>query len=348
MSANADVLCNRPAQVPHIEDRIDAWLLDAGAPPLFIEAKPSAFPTIEASNGWVDANRTLIDRLLVDFGAIVLRGFAYKTPQDFDRFTSLYEQFSGGYVAGASPRSSVVGNVMESTRLAPHFMIWLHQEMAYLPNYPSRIAFFSRLVPPEGGATIIGDMREFTRRMPGEVRELIERHGVQGVRNYGPVGEGGRVARHLDDKPWDEGFGTTDRGEVEAICAAMGIEPIWNADGSLTVVTKTDGFVEHPTTGERIYRSLLHTNNRTYEHFGQDNPDWDEARKRQAMNTGYTLGNGVPLTDEQSRAVEDLVDDLIIRWKWQDGDILLVDNLQVAHGRDPFVGERETLVALLS
>jgi hypothetical protein len=28
--------------------------------------------------------------------------------------------------------------------------------------------------------------------------------------------------------------------------------------------------------------------------------------------------------------------------------MLLIDNLQVAHGRNPYVGERETLVALLA
>ncbi|MFP3560798.1 hypothetical protein SB861_60970, partial [Paraburkholderia sp. SIMBA_049] len=91
----------------------------------------------------------------------------------------------------------------------------------------------------------------------------------------GPAGKGGRVARHLDDKPWNEGLGTDDHREAEAICAAKGIEPVWNADGSLTMVTKTSGFTDHPVTGERIYRSILHTHYRTYSDFGKDNPDWD-------------------------------------------------------------------------
>lgn len=348
MNVIVDELRPRPTEAPELGDQVSTWLLESGAPPLFIEAKPAAFPTVEASIKWMEENREQLDKALVDFGTLVFRGFAFKTAEDFDRYSSLYDRYAGGYVAGASPRSSVVGNVMESTRLAPHFLIWLHQEMAYLPNYPSRIAFFGRMVPEQGGATIIGDMREFTRRMPQDFRDLIEKHGVRGVRNYAPLGGGAQVARHLDDKPWDEGFGTSDRGEVEEICASMGIKPIWNDDGSLTVVTITDAFSVHPVTGERIYRSILHTNNRTYEHFGQDNPVWDEARKHQAFHTGYALGNGVALTPEQSREVEELVDSLIVRWQWQDGDIMLVDNLQVAHGRDPFVGDRETLVTMFA
>ena len=341
---------SRPAVAPQFDARVNTWMLDQGAPPLFVEALPGAFETVDASIDWIEENRARLDQLLLDFGALVLRGFAFRTAEDFNRFTGLFEPYSGGYVAGASPRSTVVGNVMEATRLDARFLIWLHQEMSYLPNWPTRIAFFGRKVPEKGGATIIGDMREFTRRIPAEVREAMEKHGVRGVRNYAPLGEGAHNARHVDDKGWEDGFGTTDRAEVEEICAAMGIQPIWNDNGSLTVVTVTDAFTPHPITGELFYRSNLHTNGRTYAHFGDNggNKDWDEARRHQAHHTGYALGNGEELSPEHTTEIEDTVDSLITRWQWKDGDIMLVDNLQVAHGRDPFVGDRETLVALFA
>ena len=348
MNATLAALRERPKRAADIDDKVDTWLLESGAPPIFVEAKPGAFPTVEASIDWMRSNRARLDEILVEFGTIVFRGFPFRTASDFDSFTVLYDRYKEGYVAGASPRSTVVGNVMEATRLAPHFLIWMHQEMSYMPNYPSRIAFFARKVPEKGGATLIADMCEFTRRLPGKLKGLIEEHGVRGVRNYGPAGKGTHVARHLDDKPWNEGFGVDDKAEVEAICKGKGIQPIWNDDGSLTVVTMTHGFSTHPVTGERIYRSNLHTNYRTYMHFGDNNPEWDEARTHQAFHTGYMLGNNVPLTREESAEIEDLIDDLIVRWQWRDGDIMLVDNLQVAHGRDPFVGERETLVALFA
>lgn len=346
----APELVHRPTTAPYIDSQVKTWMMDEGAPPLFIEALAGTFPTVESSIDWIEASRATLDNLLLDYGALVLRGFAFETAEDFNRFTALYEPYSGGYVAGASPRSTVVGNVMEATRLDARFLIWLHQEMSYLPNWPTRIAFFGRQVPEQGGATIIGDMREFTQRLPEEVRALMEKHGVRGVRNYAPLGNGAHVARHVDDKGWEDGFGTADRAEVEDICAAMGIEPIWNDNGSLTVVTVTDAFTTHPVTGERFYRSNLHTNGRTYTHFGDNggNADWDEARKHQAHHTGYTLGNGEPLTAEQATQMEDTVDSLIQRWQWRNGDIMLVDNLQVAHGREPFVGDRETLVALFA
>jgi alpha-ketoglutarate-dependent taurine dioxygenase len=129
----------------------------------------------------------------------------------------------------------------------------------------------------------------------------------------------------------------------------MGMEPIWNEDGSLTVVTYTDAFTTHPVTGESFYRNIIHSNYIGYEKYAAGgNKAQDEARSHQKYKTGYTLGNGVVLTRDESRELENLLDDLTISWPWKAGDIMLLDNLQVAHGRNPFKGTRETLVALMS
>ena len=35
-----------------------------------------------------------------------------------------------------------------------------------------------------------------------------------------------------------------------------------------------------------------------------------------------------------------------IIFPWQEGDVMLLDNMSVAHGREPYVGEREVIVAM--
>jgi alpha-ketoglutarate-dependent taurine dioxygenase len=40
-------------------------------------------------------------------------------------------------------------------------------------------------------------------------------------------------------------------------------------------------------------------------------------------------------------------DDVTIVWPWQTHDLMILDNLQISHWRNPFIGERETEVAML-
>ena len=46
----------------------------------------------------------------------------------------------------------------------------------------------------------------------------------------------------------------------ETHCRDLGMEAIWNVDGSLTLVDMSKAFTVHPKTGEQFYRANLHTN----------------------------------------------------------------------------------------
>ena len=66
-------------------------------------------------------------------------------------------------------------------------------------------------------------------------------------------------------------------------------------------------------------------------------------------------GEGVDMTWQEAFQSDDrtvveeirgLYERTAIRFPWQRGDILLVDNFLVSHGREPFVGPRSILVAM--
>jgi hypothetical protein len=232
---------------------------------------------------------------------------------------------------------------MEATRVAAESFLCLHQEMAYLPQYPARLAFFCRKPAEQGGETIIGDMREFTRRLPANVRKQLETYGVRAVRNYGPAGSGTKVVSDARDGiAWDDGFGTADKEEVEILCAERGLQPIWQENGGLAVVAQLNPFSKHPVTGERFYRSIIHT---SY----IDTVTGKLTHMMQGpLATGYTYGDGTPMPLEDAQHLHDLLNDVTECWPWQAGDTMIVDNLQVAHGRNRYSGTRETLVALLN
>ena len=59
-----------------------------------------------------------------------------------------------------------------------------------------------------------------------------------------------------------------------------------------------------------------------------------------------TLGNGDSLRSAELNSINNAIDSATVKFRWQRGDLLLVDNFLVAHGRMPFRGDRRILVAI--
>jgi alpha-ketoglutarate-dependent taurine dioxygenase len=332
---------------------VRGWKADAATPPLVIEPLAERLRTLPGFIAWLRANRPAIDELLVKHGGIVFRGFPLRGSADFNAFAEAFEPFAGNYQGGATPRNQITGRVYEATQLSRRTKIKLHQEMAYIERGPRKIAFFCQRPADVGGETIFADMREVTREIPLALRERLEAHGVIGVRNFEAPSSDGQeraVEAHPDLRSWKFAFYTDDKADVEAQCRAKGMEPIWREDGGLAVRNHMRGMVEHPATGERVYRSTLHTDG------GRDLVDNlpEEARlrveemfARQTLKTGFYLGDGSTLTREELGSLQSAFEQCELAWPWQAGDVMILDNLLMAHGRNPYQGARDVQVALL-
>ncbi len=62
------------------------------------------------------------------------------------------------------------------------------------------------------------------------------------------------------------------------------------------------------------------------------------------FNTRF--GNGDPIGADVVAAIDEVYEAHTARERWQAGDLMLVDNVRTAHGRDEFEGPREVLVAM--
>jgi alpha-ketoglutarate-dependent taurine dioxygenase len=321
---------------------------DSGLP-LFIEPTHGS-RTADRSGfaDWLGDHRTNLDRLITKHGGVVLRGFPLSETADFEALVGLFQTYSAGYVGGSTPRRSLGRNVLESTSLASDLRLGAHSEMAYMRDFPPRIAFFARQVAARGGETIIADFRRLSQLIPERLREKLQRHGIRNVRNYGPaaVSEPPDID-NPDARPWNHSFFTDSRSEVERLALLLGMTTVWHADGSLTVINQMDAFTIHPATGQSIYRNNIHAGGRL-SYTGKHAESERALLAIQKMPTGTFLGDGSALDTEETALLLRLIDEVTISWPWANGDTMILDNLQVAHGRNPYEGRRETQVALLS
>lgn len=344
-----------------LTDKIDELRLDENvvatpyAPgmglPLFIQPiNPDLGDSCEAAAAWVQNNRPALDAALLKFGAFVLRGFSIQSTQDFQDVIASYQSDGLDYVGGVSPRNRIDNKILESTHAPPTQVIPIHQEMSYLPKYPNRVAFFCRLPCVTGGETLLADMRRYTMGLPDAFLDELRRKGVRYQRNLRAPGDStGHPQLDIIHRTWADTFQTEDKAEAEERAKAMGMNFEWLSDGSLSIFNEMPGFIDHPITGEQLSFHQI-----PGQWMGKDNiGDRHELYQRyyatsRQMPYNPTYGDGSPVDDEHFRAMKKLADQIEVKFQWSRGDVLVLDNFLVGHGRNSFTGARNIQVSLLN
>lgn len=300
---------------------------------------------------WFTDNRAAIEDLTVEAGALVLRGFALSDTSDFARVAAHFPTLDTGYAGGATPRQALAEKVFESTRLPAAHKLPLHQEMSYLPTYPSKVVFFCHVPAETGGETTIGDMRKFTARVPADLWEQVKARGVTYVRNYrDPAWSSGSDILDAYHRPWTEALSADTPAAAEARCAEMGFRFEWIDNGSITLRFSNTGIINHPVTGQELWFNQLHAQSFIKESIGQERFGLYEKYygPETPLPVNTTYGDGGRIDPAHIGALHPILDELTVGFPWRKGDLMFLDNFNVAHGRNPFTGERDTQVALIA
>ena len=59
-----------------------------------------------------------------------------------------------------------------------------------------------------------------------------------------------------------------------------------------------------------------------------------------------SYGDGSPIADSDIQLIRDILWDEAAQFRWEAGDLLIVDNERLAHGRRAYTGPRRVLVSL--
>jgi len=284
---------------------------------------------------WARACRQELGRLLLNHGGILLRGFEGPTAR---RLEELAETVSGRalpYQERSSPRTRVAGNVYTSTEHPAHQRIFFHNELSYNLTFPLKI-FFSCMVPAEkGGGTPVADVRRVYRLLDPEIRRRFEEKRYLYVRNLG-----GGIGL-----PWQEVFQTSDRSDVEAYCRQNQIETTWLPDGRLRTRQVRPAVARHPHCGEMVW----------FNHVAFFHPSTLDKDVREALTTAFSeddlpnntyYGDGTTIEPSVLDEIRGCYEEASVRFNWHKGDILLLDNMLTAHGRESFSGPRRVLTVM--
>lgn len=294
-------------------------------------------PAVEGMSldAWAAAERELVDTLLLRHRALLFRGFGVNSAESFDR---VIKATSDGplleYRDRSSPRHEVGDKIYTSTDYPAEQNIFLHNEGTYWMTWPQKIYFCCLIAPEQGGETPIADCRNILRRISPAIRERFT--SVMYVRNYN---DGFGLT-------WQTVFQTTDKAVVEEYCRRNEISFEWKDDGDrLRTRAVRPTTAVHPRTGELVW-----FNHGAFFHVTTLEPGIRDALlagfKEEDLPYNTYYGDGSPIEPEVLDELREAYRQEKALFPWQEGDVLMLDNMSVAHGRSAFTGERTVLAGM--
>lgn len=283
---------------------------------------------LEQRAGW------LLDRAR-DHGAVLLRGFAVKSPDEFARVVEGLGLDNMPYIGGAAVRSKVSGErVLTSNESPPSEPIPLHHEMSQVPDPPDYVVFYCDIPASEGGETPIvlsNHVYQLARARHPEFMARVEELGVRYV----------RIMPAEDDpssaigRSWKSTYQADSREQAEARMRAQNTSFEWLDSGDLRTITAALPAIRTDTrTGEKTF-----FNSMIAAYTG-----WVDSRNDPTR--AVQLGDGSPVDHQAMMDIADIMMAERVAFAWHKRDILLVDNRLTMHSRNPFVPPRRILASV--
>jgi alpha-ketoglutarate-dependent taurine dioxygenase len=284
---------------------------------------------------WATTHGAEIRENLDRYGAVLFRGFGMNDAAQLEVVSRVLCNQLVGYMERRSPRVSVGGDVFTSTIYPPDQYIHFHNEKSYAHEWPMQLHFCCVKAVEEGGRTPLADSRRVYERLTSGTRQRFIERGV-------------RYVRFFDDRfglSWQETFQTSSQLELEQFCADAGIHCEWRADGRLCTSQDRHAVAVHPRTGETVWFNQAHYFHRRALPESVGNAVNACDGEGHLMQESF-YGDGGVIADETIDEILEAYRAEEMSFPWMRGDLLVLDNMLIAHARTPFLGERLILLTL--
>ncbi|MBM2889366.1 TauD/TfdA family dioxygenase [Leptospira interrogans] len=314
---------------------------------------------------WIKTNKRALTDDLKQYGAILFRGFEIISPQDFEEvILNIDSNLKNNYL-GTSPRNQVTKYTFTATELPSAYPIMQHAEMSFLDSPPKKLFFYCGKAPGKFGETPITDLRKVLKEIPTHIREKFEKEKIRYSRVYNGPSNQSRF-QFWKTKRWDEMFQTKDKNEVEKTSKKQNFKVEWFGKDDLRLVNTTLAIRKHPESNTLAW----HNHSQVFHIDAARKEYWKIfvrqktirgflvavtleiltfikkiTTKKEYLDTHCTYGGGQEISGTELKQIQNVFWNNISLFSWQNGDILVIDNYSVSHGRHPFTGPREIFVA---
>jgi alpha-ketoglutarate-dependent taurine dioxygenase len=284
---------------------------------------------IEARPGeqLLDLPKEYVEQVFALSGAILFRGFAADT-DSFLRFSARFSAEFSTYQGGALrwkafDRQMIDGipTLLTTTGHNQTFPIPLHGEMYYGNDRPDILWFRCVKAPAFAGETVLAESSEMAAALSDRTRALFESRNL-------------KYTRDLPAEDWPVAYQTHDIEEVREACSKAATRVDLRQDGSLRTEFICSAFAEKG----RFINSILPLTfaERAYER----GKGWEDSSQSSPqlfpVVVRFEDGSRIP-----AAAIEDIeraAEQVTFKILWRDGDLVIVDNRRVMHGRARTVG----------
>lgn len=282
---------------------------------------------------------------IVRHGGVLIRGGTLRSPHELNELVRVVcpgDPFL--YQGGSAYRTNLGPGVYSAAESHPDVEIVQHHEAAYFRRWPTHLALFCEVPPIERGSTPLCDNRALTRRLPTDILDLLSNASIRYERN---------LHRDLHADYIRSSFGSPD--SILEVCAAQGMTAEWRGE-FLHLQYDAPAVTRHPATGELLHFSQIYAHN-WYAYDGYESPafrrgaaalfDPERARgwgRRTPLQIARIAGDSEP-RDQLLELFDSEYAGLTRTFRWESGDLALIDNILTTHGRQPYRGPRKLWLA---
>lgn len=332
-----------------------------------VEIPPSVNGT-EALLAWYFDNEAWFKVAINTYGGILFRNFHIEGPVAFDQLVyGWHPDMVADVYLGTTQRLRIEGTrfIQSATEAARLASIPTHIELSFSKMPPKRLYFFAHEVnPPPGGFTPLTDFAQVWDDLSPNLKHKLSTRGLMYERWYRH--EKNYPIDPLVHKTWQAMFLTENRSQIVAMAAEQGYAASWDDRDDLVLRHEAVITRKHSETGREFWCTHLNVLEATT--FSVPFA-WDAQIFNSKLSAlialyfqvllnirsylGYHYGANTMYADDSSNMLFEEVMHIrktIMSNTWmfpyEKGDVLLIDNHRLAHGRTPFYGgKRSVMVA---